>query len=201
MANIITIARFPLILIYLLILYYGNITALYWNVPIIIVIFLLDTVDGWVARRRGESSLLGSVLDIATDRTLEYMLWIVYAHLGLIPVTIPLIVIVRGVTVDAVRAVGMKSGSSAFEQVKFPLNQFLVGSRFMRAFYGTVKGAAAAFLSLAFPLLILKSSWSDSIYAAGLFFAWISVITCLLRGVPVIIEGFQSFSEEGNNNQ
>jgi len=201
MANIITIARFPLILIYLLNLYYGNITALYWNVPIIIVIFLLDSVDGWMKKKRGESSLLGSVLDIATDRTLEYMLWIVFAHLRLIPVTIPLIVIVRGVTVDAVRAVGMKSGSSAFEQVKSPLNQFLVGSRFMRAFYGTVKGAAAAFLSLAFPLLILESTWSNSIYAAGLFFAWISVITCLLRGVPVIIEGFQSFSEEGNNNQ
>lgn len=201
MANIITIGRFPLILIYLLILYYGNISALYWNVPLIIVIFLLDTADGWVARKRGESSLLGSVLDIATDRTLEYMLWIIFAHLGLIPVIIPLIVIARGVTVDAIRAVGMKSGSSAFEQVKFPWSRFLVGSRFMRAFYGIVKGTAAAILTLAFPLLILESSWSNAIYAAGLFFTWISVITCLLRGIPVIIEGFQSFSREGKSNQ
>ncbi len=123
MANIITIARFPLTLIYLLILYYGNTTALLWNVPLISVIFFLDVIDGWVARIRGESTLLGSVLDIATDRTLEYVLWIVYAHLGLIPVAIPLIVITRGVTVDAVRAVGMKSGSSAFEQVKHPVSR------------------------------------------------------------------------------
>ncbi len=200
MANIITIARFPLILIYLLILYYGNITALYWNVPIIIVIFFLDTLDGWVARKRGESSLLGSVLDITTDRILEYMLWVVYAHLGLIPVAVPLIVIARGVTVDAVRAVGMKSGSSAFEQVKSPLSVFLVSSRFMRAYYGTVKGAAAAFLSLAYPLLILESSWSNTIYAVGLFLTWISVITCVLRGVPVVVEGFQSFYRDGKSN-
>jgi len=117
MANIITIARFPLILIYLLILYYGNSPIQLWNVPFIILIVLLDAIDGWVARKRGETSLLGSVLDIATDRSLEYVLWVVYAHLNLIPIVVPLIVLVRGVTVDAVRSVGMKSGKSAFDQV------------------------------------------------------------------------------------
>ena len=145
--------------------------------------------------------MLGSVLDIATDRTLEYIVWIVYAHLGLIPVAVPLIVITRGVTVDAIRAVGMKNGSVAFEQVKSPLSKFLVGSRFMRGFYGTVKAVAAGFLTLAFPLLVTDSNWSSYIYAAALFFTWISVITCLLRGLPVIIEGFQSFSSEIENNQ
>ena len=203
MANLITIVRFPLILIYLIILYFwrSNSAALAWNVPLIMLIFSLDVIDGWVARKRGETSLLGSVLDIATDRTLEYILWIVYAHLGLIPVAVPLIVITRGVTVDAVRAVGMKSGSSAFEQVKSPLSRFLVGSRFMRAFYGTVKAAAAAFLTLKILLDSLNSSWSEPIWAGALVFTWISVITCLLRGVPVIIEGFQSFSGEGKSNQ
>ena len=201
MANLITLARFPLTLIYLLILYYGDITSLYWNVPIIIMIFMLDTLDGWVARKRGESSILGSVLDIATDRTLEYVLWIVYAHLGLIPVAVPLIVITRGVTVDAVRAVGMNNGSSAFEQVKSPLSRFLVSSRFMRAFYGIVKGAAAGFLTLAIPLAISDSSWSSPVFAAGLVFTWTSVITCLLRGIPVIVEGFQSISEGKSSDQ
>jgi CDP-diacylglycerol--glycerol-3-phosphate 3-phosphatidyltransferase len=203
MANLITIVRFPLILIYLIILYFwrSSSAALAWNVPLVLLIFILDVIDGWVARKRGEASMLGSVLDIATDRTLEYILWIVYAHLLLIPVAVPLIVITRGVTVDAVRAVGMKSGSSAFEQVKSPLSRFLVGSRFMRGFYGTVKAAAAAFLTLKILLDSLNSSWSEPIWAVALVFTWISVITCLLRGVPVIIEGFQSFSGEGKSNQ
>ena len=108
MANIITISRFPLLFIYLAILYYGGDTLQYLNVPFIIIIFLFDTLDGWVARRRGETSLLGSVLDIATDRTLEYLLWVVFAHLGLIPLVIPIIVLIRGTSVDAVRSVGMK---------------------------------------------------------------------------------------------
>jgi CDP-diacylglycerol--glycerol-3-phosphate 3-phosphatidyltransferase len=198
MANLITIIRFPLLFLYLVILYWGNQTALYWNVPLIILIFSLDSLDGWIARKRGETSLLGSVLDIATDRSLEYVLWVVYAHLRLIPVVVPLIVLIRGTTVDAVRAVGMREGKSAFEQIRSPLNRFLVSSRFMRGFYGFVKGAAAALLSLAYPLLRAGSSWSDLVYATGLVFAWISVITCVVRGLPVLVEGVQSLSQDSS---
>jgi len=99
MANIITVARLPLLFIYLGMLYYGNQTLMLWNVLLIFIIFNLDSLDGWVARRLNEASLLGSVLDIATDRTLEYVLWVVYAHLGLIPVLVPIIVLVRGTAV------------------------------------------------------------------------------------------------------
>ena len=194
MANLITISRFPLLFLYLAALYYGDQTLLYWNVPLILIIFNLDTVDGWVARRRGEDSLLGSVLDIATDRTLEYVLWVIYAHLGLIPVLVPIIVLIRGTSVDAVRSVGMKSGKSAFEQVRSPLNRFLVGSRFMRALYGVVKAVAAGFLTLAYALLQSGGEWFGITYQLGLFFTWFSVFLCLVRGIPVLIEGVKSLS-------
>jgi CDP-diacylglycerol--glycerol-3-phosphate 3-phosphatidyltransferase len=194
MANLITIARFPLLLIYLGILYYGNQDLLYWNVPFIILIFLLDSLDGWIARKRGEASLLGSVLDIATDRSLEYVLWVVYAHLGLIPLIVPLIVLIRGTSVDAVRSVGMKSGLSAFDQIQSPLNRFLVSSRFMRAIYGFAKGAAAAFLSLTYALEGSPSRWYQPVYAAGMVFTWVSVALCILRGLPVLAEGIKTLS-------
>jgi len=194
MANLITIARFPLLFLYIIILYYGKQSLLYWNVPFIITIFMLDSLDGWVARKRGETSLLGSVLDIATDRTLEYVLWVIYAHLGLIPVIVPVIVLIRGTTVDAVRSAGMKSGKSAFEQIQSPINQFLVGSRIMRAAYGVVKGSAAAFLSLTLALNPANGIWFDIIYQTGLALTWISVFLCLVRGIPVLIEGWKSYS-------
>lgn len=192
MANFITIARIPLLFIYLGILYYGTQVSLYWNVPLILLIFLMDSLDGWVARKRGESSLLGSLLDIATDRTLEYVLWVVYAHLGLIPVIVPVIVLLRGTTVDAVRAVGMKSGKSAFEQIRSPLNRFLVSSRFMRAIYGFAKGAAASFLTLSYALHHAGSSYYQTSYTIGLIFTWFSVFLCVIRGLPVLSEGVQS---------
>jgi len=192
MANLITVARFPLLFLYLAVLYYGNQNLQYWNVPFIVIIFLLDTLDGWVARRRGEDSLLGSVLDIATDRTLEYVLWVIYAHLGLIPVIVPIIVLIRGTTVDAVRSVGMKSGKSAFEQIQSPLNRFLVGSRFMRALYGISKGTTATALTLAYAFSLDSSGWFNPIYQIGLAFTWLSVFLCLIRGIPVLIEGVRS---------
>lgn len=58
--------------------------SLYWGSPPVQILgaallflgLLLDTVDGIVARRTGQSSLLGSVLDIAADRTYELVLWV-----------------------------------------------------------------------------------------------------------------------------
>ena len=191
MANIITVARFPLLFIYLGILYYGNQTLMFWNVLLIFIIFNLDSLDGWVARKLNEASLLGSVLDIATDRSLEYVLWVVYAHLGLIPVLVPIIVLVRGTAVDAVRSVRMKSGLSAFDQIQSPLSKFLVSSRFMRAFYGIAKGSAAALLTLATALQSNLGPWPNLVYQTGLIFTWLSVCLCLIRGLPVSIEGIK----------
>ena len=189
MANIITLARFPLLFVYLLLLYLGNETSLLWATPLILFIFSLDGIDGWVARKRGETSLIGSVLDIATDRALEYIFWVVFAHLGLIPIAVPVIVLIRGTFVDAIRSMGMKEGLSAFEQIQSPLNRFLVSSRFMRAFYGFVKTMAATLLTLAYALP--ENPGQQRIYLIGGLFTWISVITCLTRGLPVVIEGLQ----------
>ena len=191
MANIITVARYPLLFIYLGILYFGNQTLMFWDVLLIIIIFNLDSLDGWVARKLNEASLLGSVLDIAADRTLEYILWVVYAHLGLIPVLVPIIVLIRGTAVDAVRSVRLKSGLSAFDQIQSPLSKFLVSSRFMRAFYGIAKGAAAALLTLAYALQSNSGPWPDLVYQTGLIFTWISVSLCVTRGLPVLIEGIK----------
>jgi len=196
MANIITVARFPLLFIYLGILYYGNQTLIFWDVLLIIFIFNLDSLDGWVARKLNEASLLGSVLDIATDRTLEYVLWVVYAHLGLIPVLIPIIVLIRGTAVDAVRSVRMKSGLSAFDQIQSPLSKFLVSSRFMRAFYGIAKGAAAALLTLAYALQSNSGPWPNLVYKTGLIFTWLSICLCVIRGLPVLIEGIKEIQSD-----
>jgi|LGOV01.1.fsa_nt_gb CDP-diacylglycerol--glycerol-3-phosphate 3-phosphatidyltransferase len=196
MANLITLSRLPLLFLYLALMYFGGETAHLWNVPFIILIFSFDTLDGWVARKRNEASLLGSVFDIATDRTLEYVLWVVYAHLGLISVLVPIIVLIRGTSVDAVRSIGMKKGVTAFEQLQSPINRFLVRSRFMRAMYGTVKAAAAALLTLSYALPPDGSGWTSLIYQAAMAFTWISVFVCVIRGVPVLSEGIKSISSE-----
>ena len=108
-ANGVTVLRFPLLVLVVWLLYQGNATAQLINVGLLGLLMLMDTLDGAVARWRGETSLMGSALDIATDRAVEIVLWVVFAHLQLVSVAVPLIVIIRGALVDSIRDAGASS--------------------------------------------------------------------------------------------
>ncbi len=188
MANAITLIRIPLLFVYVGLLYTGRPLVVFLCVPFLIGIMLLDLLDGVVARRQNQVTLLGSALDIAVDRALEIILWVVFCCLGLIPLIIPLIVITRGTLTDAVRCVGNSRGEAAFAQVKHPLNRFLVSSRFMRDLYGAVKGTAFAVLTLAYGFKSLQHPWFPTVHGAALTIAWVTIFLTVIRGVPVIVE-------------
>ena len=189
MANAITLSRFPLLFIYIGLLYTRNPAIIFWCVPFIIFITLMDTFDGIIARRFGEVSLLGSALDIAVDRAFEITLWVVYSNLLLIPVIIPIIVITRGTLTDTVRAVGMSSGKAAFDQVQHPISRFLVSSRLMRNAYGIIKGAAFALVTAAWGFICMEHIWADGFHTLALVVSWLAITLTILRGLPVILEG------------
>jgi CDP-diacylglycerol--glycerol-3-phosphate 3-phosphatidyltransferase len=190
MANLITLSRLPLLLILILMLYLGSAIVRLVAVPVFFLVLILDTFDGYIARRRGEASLLGSVLDIAADRVLELSLWVVFSDLGLISVAVPLIVITRGVLVDGVRSVGAGRGERPLDQVHSRVGSFLVGSSWMRTGYGFSKGLALGFLTLTWGLQGLSGPAAGSvgtIHLVGTILTWIAVGFCLLRGLPVLI--------------
>ena len=190
MANAITLSRFPLLFIYIVLLYSKNPTAIFWCVPFIILITMMDMLDGIIARKFGEVSLLGSTLDIAVDRAFEIILWVVYRDLNLVPVIIPIIVITRGTLTDSIRAVGMSRGKAAFDQVQHPISRFLVSSRFMRDFYGVVKGAAFAFVTASLGFIVLEHPWASWVHITAVVISWMAITLTILRGLPVIIEGY-----------
>ena len=200
MANAITLIRIPLLFLFITLLNTGRPVIIFWCVPFIIGIMLLDMLDGLVARKLNQASLLGSALDIAVDRALEIILWVVFSCLGLIPLIIPLIVITRGTLTDAVRCVGNCHGESAFAQMKHPLNHFLVSSRFMRDFYGVVKGAAFAVLTLDLGFRVLQHPWSSGIHALAVGISWFTIFLTILRGIPVIVEEVTFLSKPRNQN-
>ena len=47
MANIITLLRFPLLFVYVALLYSGNAQIQLWCVPFIVIIILMDMMDGY----------------------------------------------------------------------------------------------------------------------------------------------------------
>jgi phosphatidylglycerophosphate synthase len=200
MANIITLSRFPLLLLYVLLIYLGNSTAHFWCVPLIIFIILLDTVDGYVARKYKLTSLLGSALDIAADRTVELVLWIIFSNLGLISVAVPLIVAARDISVDAVRSVGMSKGLAPFDQVKNPISRFLVATPIMRTSYAVSKVIAFVMLTFTLAFQSAGSPVAIDLQSITQIFVWIAVGLCLVRGIPVLAEGYKLLAAYSNKN-
>ena len=198
LANWITLSRFPLLLITVLVLYFGSPWVRLAGVGLLFVGLMLDTVDGVVARMRGESSLFGSVLDIAADRTYELILWVCFADLGMIPVAIPLIIIARTTLTDAFRSIGVGQGTVPFAQHRTALGRFLVGSTWMRTGYAVTKVVTFCGLALAQAFSGLPASTAPvgavpSMMTALRVTAWLAVLFCIFRGLPVIISSLRRY--------
>jgi phosphatidylglycerophosphate synthase len=197
LANWITLSRFPLLLITVLILYHGSPWTRLAGVGLLFLGLMLDTVDGVVARKRGETSLFGSVLDIAADRTYELVLWVSFADLRMIPVAIPLIIIARTTLTDAFRSIGVGQGTAPFAQHRTALGRFLVGSTFMRTGYAVTKVVTFCGLALAQTLSGFPgTSYARAVPAmmSGLrVTAWLAVAFCVFRGLPVIVHSLREY--------
>ncbi|AWN15892.1 CDP-alcohol phosphatidyltransferase family protein [Salinisphaera sp. RV14] len=192
MANWVTFGRFLLLFLLLGIVYSGVPALQLVNAPLTILIIALDGVDGWVARRFNEETLFGATFDIAIDRIVETVLWVVLAHLGFIGVWVPLLFIIRGNLVDAIRSKGAASGTAAFDMMQSPIGRFLVAGRFMRGFYAVLKAVTFAWILLwqPFPAIAPEfwAAWGGALSATGLVLAWASAAICVARGLPVIVE-------------
>jgi CDP-diacylglycerol---glycerol-3-phosphate 3-phosphatidyltransferase len=198
LANWITLSRFPLLLATVLILYFGSAGVRLAGVALLFLGLMLDTVDGVVARSRGETSLFGSVLDIAADRTYELILWVCFADLGMISVAIPLIIIARTTLTDAFRSIGVGQGTAPFAQHRTALSRFLVGSSWMRTGYAVTKVATFCGLALAqaFGDLSPQTSLARTVPSMLEVFqvtAWLAVAFCIFRGLPVIISSLRRY--------
>jgi phosphatidylglycerophosphate synthase len=195
LANWITLARFPILVVCTAILYRGTPALRLAGVALLCLGLMLDTVDGIVARRTGGTSLLGSVLDIAADRAWELVLWVAFADLGLIPAMIPLVVITRTALTDAFRAIGVSQGVAPFAQARPGLGRFLVASTWMRSGYSIAK--VTTFCGLA-----LAQAAGDApglreavpnMLATLRGLAWACVALCVLRGLPVIVGSLRRY--------
>ena len=193
MANLLTLSRLVLLIVAARLFYVESAVAEIMSFFLIIVMYITDALDGYVARKRNESSLFGSLFDIAGDRIVELTLWIVVADNDLVPIWVPLVFIVRGVAVDTIRASHAAArGETPFGLMQSKLGKFIVAGKFMRIFYAVIKAVAFCGLAAVRPLpevwpwfwAIFGAAWTAMTYAS----VYVSVALCVLRGLPVIIE-------------
>ena len=195
-ANLITLARLPLLLILVGLLFVPSLAVRLAGLVLLIVLFLLDWFDGYVARLRNEVTELGAVLDIALDRSVENILWITFMYLGLVPLWVPIVFLIRSFVVDGIRGVALTQGKSGFGMMHSPLGRFLVASRFMRALYGLAKGVIFSLLYLTWALAYKDPSILVTLHPLNLSLIFFTTALCIIRGLPVIQEGRSLFRAE-----
>ncbi len=192
-ANSISILRVLLCFVVVSLLFSSHADSYPLAFVLTIVVIWMDGLDGYAARKLGESSPVGAVIDILSDRIVEQVYWISFAVLGWIPLWMPLLVVTRGVCVDGLRALALQEGYTAFGQSSMMQTWWgilLTSSRFSRWTYAVTKAMAFAFLILAHQAPETQTwvkglPWIPSLANACV---WGAVVFCVLRGLPVLIE-------------
>ncbi|MGA9755623.1 MAG: CDP-alcohol phosphatidyltransferase family protein, partial [Desulfobaccales bacterium] len=195
-ANLITLARLPLLLILVGLLFVPSFGVRLAGLALLIVLFLMDWFDGYVARLRQEVTEIGAVLDIALDRSVENILWITFMYLGLVPLWVPIVFLIRSFVVDGIRGVALARGQSGFGMMYSPLGRFLVASRFMRALYGLAKGVVFGLLYLAWALAFKDPQILITLHPLNQSLIFFTTALCIIRGLPVIQDGRDLFRSD-----
>ena len=191
--NTVTILRVVLALATLSLLWLPGDQALWTAFALTIVVIWADGIDGYLARKLKQSTKLGGILDIAGDRVVEMAYWIVFAVLGWIPIWIPLLYLVRGTFVDALRSHASEQGFTAFgakTMMHSKVGKFLVASNFSRFSYAMAKAVAFCFLIAAHTKLCAGTS----LPSIAMFFTYFAAFFCVVRGLPVFFEGENIFA-------
>ncbi|MDE0424070.1 MAG: CDP-alcohol phosphatidyltransferase family protein [Candidatus Poribacteria bacterium] len=194
-ANLITLFR--LILVFVVISLFGQ--HLYLDILLVALIGLilfLDAVDGYVARKLNQTSDFGALLDIVGDRIVECIFWVYFAVVGLIPIWIPVIVIARGFFTDGLRSAAFAQGKTAFGENTMMSSKWtraLTSSRMSRSIYGIAKTIAFIYLGglIAFKNSGVYPELTVGLELTGVILSTITVAMCLIRGLPVLIDGWK----------
>lgn len=162
----------------------------------------LDALDGHIARRKKMATPVGAQLDILGDRVIENMFFTYFAVVGMVSLWLPMLFFARGAATDFLRGLAMKAGYSGWganAMLQSGWAKALVASRWSRGLYAAMKCACFCYLGLELaltrgPVALLGPVSLDmhaAIRAGAQTLAWMTGVFCLVRGLPVLVEGWR----------
>lgn len=177
-----------------------NLTA----VALTVASIALDALDGHIARRKHLASPVGAQLDILGDRVIENVYFTYFAVVGMVSLWLPVLFFVRGTTTDFLRGLAGKAGRSGWgkqSMLETWWAQALVGSRWSRGLYAAMKCVCFCYLGIELalvrgPFALFGPLASDThllIRLGAQVITWATAAFCLLRGLPVLLDGWKYF--------
>lgn len=167
----------------------------------------LDALDGHIARKKRMATPLGAQIDILGDRMIENMFFTYFAVVGMVSWWLPVLFFARGAATDFLRGFALKAGYSGWGSklmLQTSWGRMLVASRWSRGLYGTLKCACFCYLGLELaltrgPMALLGGMASEThlkIRTVAGILTGATAVFCLLRGLPVLIEGWRFLAAE-----
>src|SRR5438270_13743323 len=167
----------------------------------------LDALDGHLARKKKLATPMGAQIDILGDRMIENVYFTYFAVVGMVSLWLPVFFFARGATTDFIRGLALKAGHSGWganAMLQTWWGRALVASRWSRGLYSVLECACFCYLGLELaltrgPVALLGTIASEThltIRAIAQILTWATAGVCLLRGLPVLIEGWKFFARE-----
>ena len=165
----------------------------------------LDALDGHLARKKKMATPVGAELDILGDRLIENVYFTYFAVVGMVSLWLPVLFFARGAATDFLRRLGAKAGRSGWGAnaiVETWWGRGLVVSRWSRGLYAAMKCLCFCYLGLELaltrgPVALLSRLAGDRLGTLGTgahALAWATAVFCLVRGLPVLVEGSKYFA-------
>ena len=165
----------------------------------------LDALDGHIARKKKMATPEGAQLDILGDRMIENVYFTYFAVVGMVSLWLPILFFARGAATDFLRGLATKAGHSGWgadAMIQTWWGRALVASRWSRGLYAAMKCLCFCYLGLELALtrgpVALVGTLAAEVHAmirtGALLLTWLTAAFCLVRGLPVLLEGWKYFA-------
>mgnify|MGYP001766420760 CR=1 FL=1 len=169
----ITVFRLLLIPVFIITYYIQDIGYLISG-AIFILASLTDLLDGYLARKRNETTNLGAFLDPVADKVLVTSALVVLTVAGIVPSWSVILIIGREILINGFRLIAIEKG-------------IVISASYL----GKIK-TTTQLLSIIILIFSPISSW---LLLAGIIIYWIAVITTVLSGFEYLYQGRDLLSE------
>src|SRR6266849_579878 len=162
----------------------------------------LDAMDRYIARKKQKATPMGAQPDVLDDRMIENVYFTYFAVVGMVSLWLPVLFFARGAATDFLRGLAMKAGHSGWganAMLRTWWGQALVASRWSRGLYAAMKCLCFCYLGLELaltrgPVALVGELAADvnvMIRVGAQVLTWMTAAFCLLRGLPVLVEGWK----------
>ena len=171
-------------------------------VALTVTTIALDALDGHIARSKNLATPVGAQIDILGDRMIDNLYFTYFAVVGMVSLWLPVFFFARGAATDFLCGLAMRGGHSGWganAMVRTWWGRALVGSRWSRGTYATMKCLCFCYLGMELaltrgPVALMGDLAVDThamIRAGAQVLTWTTAAFCFLRGLPVLLEGWR----------